>query len=660
MISLQFEKSQPLKGYRVVPLQPEDRDAPITICLFVRIESSEFPPFVLLRETLDASIYLGCLVDRAGHPKAWLEIWVQNLDRVAFSFSAQVESLTNSLLDRRWTDRVSMLRTLKRATIIETGFEFEHPAPALIDGKEGVVVHPVEPETQRSFTLCKDETALALAGLPSYASSLHRYLWNGPGVKEPVFLAATNGAPLPSGVKHAAEIFKGLHPFNPGGGLLLVRPLAPLALTEFADILRGNSWPGFQCCRESIRLGGAYAELEDADAVFQRGAHLFSGRAGKGGRLLEVFHLKLNLILQVLEETRAAIQFQQLPFLVLGAESFRVQLFEIGTGLPLFWSAQVDLAESSCALPVSVGGSDARYFIPPVPPGPSVYRPPQTRILSGRGSATVRIRKILPPTPEWTSIDATLATDERLNVAASDLIHVRLALAAGRVDLFGRTDESEALAKGETRFRTFPQMLSGQVLDALKQAEGGPISNAGFEILPLLTSPCDMYAVAVLAVRVLLVDDENTLAVALDEMLSLARQVATEHDANIALGERLRRIVARDRRWGVSLGPQRLIRDAVAREAAARILPADLWWETLGVIIRLFPGIGPDSFCRDFGDAPSLALDQIFEDAIAKINLLLLRSRSLVVADWSQNLEIHDAIYEVIAKYHGGSVKREL
>jgi hypothetical protein len=652
MISLQFEKSQPLKGFRAVPLRPEDRGAPIAICLFVRIDPSEYPPFILLRETMDASIYLGCLVDRSAHPKAWIEIWVQNVDRVAFSFSARLESLTNALLDRRWTERASMFRNLKRATIIETGFEFNHPAPSLIDGKEGSVVHPVEPATQQPFTLCMDETALELAGLPSYASSLHRYLWNGPGVREPVFLAVTTGAQLPPGAKQAAEVFKGLHLFNPGGGLLLVRPLAPLALTEFADLLAGNSWPGFQCGREGIHLGGAYARLEDAEAVFQRGSHLFSGRTGKGGRLLEVFHLKLNLIFQALEETRAAIKFQQLPFLVLGAESFRVQLFEIGTGLPLFWSAQVDLAESICALGLSVEGSDTRYFVPPALPGPSIYRP-QTRGLPERGSATVRIRKILPPTPEGTSIEATLATDERLNVAASDLIHVRLVLAVGRVNLYGRVDESEALAKGETRFRTLPQMLSVPVLGGLKQAEGAPISNAGFEILPLLTSPCDMYAVAVLAVRVLLVDDENTLAIALDEILSLARELAIEHRPNLALGERLRAIIERDRRWAVSLGPQRLVRDSSIREAAARIVPADLWWETIGVIIRLFPGIGPDSFCRDLGDAPSLALDRIFDDAITKIDLLLLRTRSLVVSDWTQNLEIHDAIYEVVAKKHG-------
>jgi hypothetical protein len=46
-------------------------------------------------------------------------------------------------------------------------------------------------------------------------------------------------------------------------------------------------------------------------------------------------------------------------------------------------------------------------------------------------------------------------------------------------------------------------------------------------------------------------------------------------------------------------------------------------------------------------------LDQIFEEAIGRIDLLLLRSRSLVVADWNQNLEIHDAIYDIIAKKHG-------
>jgi hypothetical protein len=657
MTSLQFDNAQPPEGFRGVSLWGDGREAPLSICLFVRTNPAESPPFILLRETVDASIYLGGISDRSGHSKAWIEIWVQNVDRVAFSFSAQLESLTNAILDRRWSEQAAMLRTLKRGTIIETGAEVHHPVPVLIDGEEGGIVHLVEPGTQRALVLCEDEKALKLAGLPPYASSLHRYLWNGPLVEDPVFVAVTSGAPLPTGVRPATDLFEGLYPFNPGGGLMLVRPWAPLALTEFADILSGKTWSGFQCGKEVIRPGAAYARLENTEEILYQGGHLFSGRAGKAGRLLEVFHLKLNLILQALEETRAAIRFQQLPFLVLGAESFRLQLFELGTGLPLFWSAQVDLVESNCAMAISVGRSDSRYFIPPELPGPSIYRP-QTRSLPVRGSATVRIRKIFSPTPQGTSLEATLATDERLNVTASDLIHVRLPIAGARVDLYGRADESDALAKGETRFRTLPQLLSEPVQSTLQELAGAPVGNAGFEILPLLTSPCDMYAIGVLAIRMLLVDDENTLAIAVDEMLSLAREVANEYKPQVALGKRLQTIIERDRRWAASLGPHRLVRENGIPQAAARILPSDLWWETIGLIIRLFPGIGPDSFCRDLGDAPSSALDRIFDDVISQIGLLLLRSRSLVLADWNQNLEIHDAIYEVIAKKHEALSKR--
>jgi hypothetical protein len=159
-----------------------------------------------------------------------------------------------------------------------------------------------------------------------------------------------------------------------------------------------------------------------------------------------------------------------------------------------------------------------------------------------------------------------------------------------------------------------------------------------------------MYAIAVLATRILLVDEEATLPVALDEMLSLARQVANEFKPDVSLRERLLKIVERDRRWAASLGPQRFIRETASRDLAPRVLPADIWWETLGAVVRLFPGIGPDSVCRDFGDAPVSALDRIFEETISHIRILLLRSRSLVVSDWNQNLEIHDAIYEVISK----------
>jgi hypothetical protein len=649
MIALQFDANAVPPGFQALALWPDETSA-LLICLLVQSDLSVGGnPFVLLRETADASIYLGCLADRSGHPKTWIEIWVQNIDRIAFSWRARLEALTNAFWDRRWSEQVALLRALKRNSIIETGFEARNPLPVLIDRIKGRAIHPIEPATGKELSLCMDEAALKSAGLPSYASSLHRYLWNGVANEGTVFFAATSDAPLPVGVKRFADLFGDLHPFNPAAGLIIVRPLAPLGLIEFSDLLSGKVWAGFHSGRLSLRLGGVYSDLGDLEAIQQRGVHLFSGRSGRSGRLLEVFHLKLNLILQVLTEVRAAIGHQQLPFLALTAESFRVQLSEVGTGLPLFWSTRVDLGESVCALALKVGNGESRYFLPPELPSQSIYRP-QTRSVLERGFATVRLRKVLPPVEGGTSLEATLVTDERLNVAASDLIHICLPLAGCRVDLFGKVDESQALAAGETRFRTIPQRFSESLRGAFESVAGTSIGSASFEILPLLSSPCDMYAVAVLATRILLVDEETTLPVALDEMLSLAHQVANEFKSDVSLRDRLLKIVERDPRWVASLGPQRLIREAASRDVAPRVLPAEIWWETLGAVVRLFPGIGPDSICRDFGDAPVLALDRIFEETISQIRILLLRSRSLVVADWNQNLEIHDAIYEVISK----------
>jgi hypothetical protein len=635
------------EGCRTLFLSPRDGHAPLSICFLTA--SATGTSLVLLRETIDATVYLGCLVDRTGDPKGLLEIWVQNVDRMAHSFRAQIEAVDNSLVDRRWSERVALFRRLNRSRLIETGWETVHPPPAFVDGKGETVVYPVEPTTNRPFVLCTEDAPLASAGLPTYTSSLHRFLWNGPGIEKPVFVAATSNAPIPLGVKSRSEAFPDLSPLNPAGGFLLIRSLCPLRLTEFADLLGGKSWPGFSCDRISFRLGGAYSQLGDAEMLEQRGGHLFAGRHGGPSQLQELFHLKMNLILQTLTETREAIRSQQLPILNLNAESFRVRLSETGTGLPFFWTARVELVESSAGVPLPIATSDSRYFIPPGVPGPSIYRPEILRVLT-HGEGTLIIRKVLPPVPEGTCIEATLVTDERLEMAGSDLMHVRLALPVGRVDLYGRTDASLG-RKGETRIRTLPQKLNEDVLNALEQSAGTPVTTAHFEILPLLASPYDMYAAAVLAARILLVNEENTLAIAVDELLSLARQISARYTEESPFAERLRATIDEDSRWRQSLGPHRLTSRPGMREMAVQAIPTELWWETVGIILRLFPGAGPDSFCRDFGDAPALALDGIFEKPLAELERLQLRTRGLVVTDWVQNVEIRDSIEAVRAKH---------
>jgi hypothetical protein len=151
-------------------------------------------------------------------------------------------------------------------------------------------------------------------------------------------------------------------------------------------------------------------------------------------------------------------------------------------------------------------------------------------------------------------------------------------------------------------------------------------------------------------VRTLLVDDKTTLAVSLDEALSLARQVAAEHKPDQLLAERIRALFAREPRYAVSLAPNHLMREPIKPEDAFRLVPEDLWFDVLGLIIRLFPGVGPDSFCRDFGDVPSLALETVFSKPIAELERLMNVSRSLIVIDWNFNREIHEAIQGCLSK----------
>jgi hypothetical protein len=184
----------------------------------------------------------------------------------------------------------------------------------------------------------------------------------------------------------------------------------------------------------------------------------------------------------------------------------------------------------------------------------------------------------------------------------------------------------------------------------LQASEGVSFARSPFEVVPLLSSPCDLYSLGVLAVRALLVDEKTTLAIALDEVLSLARQVATEHKADVPLGARIRAILERDSRYAASLGPHRLNREGAPPEEALRLIPMELWADTLAVAVSLFPGLGPDSVCHDFGDAPALALETIFNRPLEELEKLLVRSRSLVVIDWAYNQEIHAAIKSLLPR----------
>ena len=58
----------------------------------------------------------------------------------------------------------------------------------------------------------------------------------------------------------------------------------------------------------------------------------------------------------------------------------------------------------------------------------------------------------------------------------------------------------------------------------------------------------------------------------------------------------------------------------------------------------MFPGLVPDTNCKDYGDAQQGGLHKVFESTIADLDNLILRTRSMIVSDWKSNEEISSVI----------------
>lgn len=635
------------EGYAAVMVSADQAVSALRICVLVRRSPDPVAGhLVVLRDLIDGRVLLGCVQDAGGTVQEWVEVWVQDLEGLAGTAAACREALSNEVLDNRWKEYFRSLLETDATAVIRTGWETTHPLPLYVDLSSMEPVHPVDPQSGVSWTLCRDDALLAAKRMPAFSTSLHRYLYLPELGPESPLVPVAADAPTGESVLSATEITggrRGLLAVNPGGGLLLVRHHSPIRLEGFISLLSGGSWDGVFHGRSVLAMGPVCEALKKDDPSLSDGGWLFLGRHGRWGRMVESLHLKLRMLADAVSAVQQTVQLHQRPLLNVTADSFQVYVAHPGVGLPLLWTARASLGHPGDAVALPIRASDAQYFLRASPGGASIYHPDSAgQPVGGRG--TVRIRQVLPEAGRATVVEGTFATQERFQAARYDLIWLRLNLTCGRVDLYGQLEKASALAAGEWRFRTIGQRLSEEVVSALSAAEGVPVGETPFEIVPLLSSPCDLYSLAVLAVRVLLVNKQTTLPVALDEVLSLARQVAAGHDESVGLGLRIRTVFESDKRWTASLGPHRLTHEEIAPEEAFDLIPAEVWFDTLGLIVRMLPGIGPDSLARDYGDAPAGGIHKVFDRAVEHLHDLLLRTRSLIVIDWRFNREVHAAV----------------
>jgi len=245
-----------------------------------------------------------------------------------------------------------------------------------------------------------------------------------------------------------------------------------------------------------------------------------------------------------------------------------------------------------------------------------------------------------------TVFEATLTPENGLRLGAGDLVRLVLSLRDRRVDLFATLEVDQEMAGGEFRLRGSPAELSEELSDALIGSEGRSLTDVVYQRVVARSTPSDLYALAVLGVRTLLVDDSLSLAVAVDELASLARRVDEEEQGTLV--ERIGRVFASDERWGKSLGAHRLVLDDVSVSEAGAWVPDGLWHEVLALLVTMIPG-GKDSIARDLGDAPPGAPHVVFEGVQRALGLLMDRSLGLMLVDWSANREASGVIRRYLA-----------
>lgn len=632
-------------GCRAVRALPGDEGAALRLCVLVRTEPDLAAGVLVgLGDRPGAAVFLGCITDAAGRVRDWLEWWVQDLDRLGVRrYPASLrDACSNALLDRQWAEQARTWRKFAPDLTLETGWEEKHPPPIWLDLANSLPVNPSDPATGAAWELCQDDAALAAAQLPPYSLSLHRYLWQHTA-GSPRFLPMTAGAPVPPGKKSVSptDFFTPFVPFNPAGGLMKIRRLLPMDSGQFADLLSGAPWPGFPHGRETIPLGGPDEALRQTEAP-EGGGFLLP----RAERLAERFHHKVNLVLGTMRAACETVRSAGAPLLDLSSASFRIRFPDHSAGvLPFLWNAEPILVASAGSVAVAPSpGMEARWHLPLSASMESAGRAPEYFRRWASGSGTVRLGALRQMEGGGAMLEGTLAAGENLPALPDDLLclNLRLGAAAEMVQLFAQPDLSATAGPGEIRFRTLQSQFSSGVLRTLKNAGGVVLPGTAFEVIPALGVPCDLYALGVLAVRFLLINDGNALDGALDEIFSLARLAACpgSHDPALSLEDRLEKSLAGNSRWLAALGPQRLSREGLSADEALQHLPPVLWVQTLAAIIRCFPALDPESFCSGYGDTPDQPLEAAFDAPIRQWETIARLSRSLVLVDWRRNREI--------------------
>ncbi|MSU57600.1 MAG: hypothetical protein EXS35_05375 [Pedosphaera sp.] len=635
-------------GFGLAPIHGTDDSPALRICVFARLEpDAATNPFLLLRELPGSRVYLGAVCDASARIQEYVELCVQTLELRDLTFSNYQERLANFSFDQRWRAEFDAHLAQRRDAVIVTGMETKNPGPVLVKPRQNLTGFvPVE---MSKWRVCTDDAVLAHHGLPAYTTSPYRYLYQ-PDAEPKTFLPTADDAPNNSHVQEIARLkstpdVRAI--FNLHAGLVSVTRFNQLGLEDFLQILEGRAWNSDDAGNTKVFLKRVYSDLHAWSASPKGMPFLLHGFASSRESLNEIFFLKLTALRALFTEVRASIKAHQLPLLNLSPASFRLSLPEVGDHFPALWASRCVLVKPGQAYPLKIKSTEQKYFIRLGRVEPSPFLPEGLGAHSF-GIGSVRLRNVLTDT-DGTALEGTLVAEDYLGLDSHDLLWFKLPLGQERLEFYAHVYTGETIGPREARFRTVPARLAEPVVAALKRAAGTVFQKSPYEIWPLLSSPCDLYSLGVIATRVLLANSQTNLPVVLDEILSLTRRLSKDAAEDAASLPKLKALLDAEPRLRDLVSPHALIESGLSPQKARELIHPELWLEAVSLLLRLFPGAGGHSYCKNFGDVSPLALETVFDRPIQELDSLVLRLRSVLTPSLAANEEIAAVLLEQLA-----------
>jgi hypothetical protein len=615
--------------------------------------------------------------------------------------------VTNRDLEDRWereSARLVELRALsphfpRLVRIDASAGETARRLPPLLYSHPGRSFFvPPCPRCRNPLSLCRDEAWLAGAGLPSYASTLERFVWcelcaRGPGAS-PVYTTSRIGAPgaavrsatdllddlghalrevwteeeatalvgtqtakavrsLPAAAASGASVRDLFTPLTFYGSPFLLTVAAPFDLEALADALGGRPWEELPV--RSPGAGGAFpprwAWLVRAPVPTRR---LLFPAESSGLDAVEIFFLKLTAFRQVLEGLIDYYRATGRPHLDLHPRHLLFELSGAGDGLPVFWTLQArihGLAAAAVSLPAPGSptvvlpgeGLSVPYAAPEVQEFRLAgYRPGEFILtdIDEEGTAARRFR-----------LRGRLSDQYGLYPAPQPRDAIFLSLPDPTLG-FGFTGLAVRATPGNIRsdeavFASDLVELEEGGLRRLRLALGMKLPGARYRVFPDFGTPTDLYALGVSLLRLLLRNDEQDLAAVLRAADRLSREAAAwapEARRDVTFAALLK--LAPDAAPAFSK-TQILWGKDDRRGSRPNAVPDGLWERALLLALRLVTRVTGFSVAAGPADFDPLFREEKLERILPEIVGILAELQSLLFERQPLHLEIQQVLAEI-------------